>query len=161
MTFIRLRHAAVVVAVACGLSGAALAAAPGAGAMPALRTAAPAARGLLVTHVLVDCNGKGDVDPTSYVITCADGLDYLRSLSWTSWASTAHGTGRERINNCKPTCIKGTFHGYPVSVKLWRARSWPHHSGQKYYTRMTLRYTGKVPHGYHHTRVIHLFDFRP
>jgi hypothetical protein len=66
-------------------------------------------------------------------------------LSWTSWtANSGQGSGLDWINNCQPTCAAGTFHSYPVSLTVFRARPELH---RNVFTRMTVTYTGKLPPG--------------
>ena len=90
--------------------------------------------------------------PTRITIT-EDGYVYLAGprrsakrddpLSWTRWTATSgHGSGFEWINNCKPSCVSGTFHSYPVNLKAWRPRPLTH---RLVFTRMTVTYTGKLP----------------
>ncbi len=143
------RAAAAAAAIACGVGGAAIMAGPAQAG-----TAAPSA-----SHVvIVTCAGKGATKPTSFIITCADGYDYLKTLTWTSWGSTAGGSGKNEINNCIPACYKGKFHSYPVDVTLWRPKPWPHHSGKQYFSRMTLKYLKAIPKGFHRTRVVDLWS---
>jgi len=145
---IGLRGAALAAAVACGIGGTATAAMA---ALPAAQAAPAAGRVVLVT-----CAGKGATRPASYIITCADANDYLTGLSWSSWAALARGSGKEKINTCHPNCAEGKFKTYPVKVELWRPEAWKHHSGVRYFSRMTLTYTKAVPKGYHRTRVVDL-----
>jgi len=133
-------------AVAVSAAGLALAAAPAALAAPAA-TAKP---------VLVDCASHGDVKPKNFTLACADGNDFLAKLSWSHWAATASGTGTEEINTCQPSCVAGHVKKYGVTVALLRVRPRPHTS-QRYYTRMKLTYTGKVPKGFHRHRTIKLW----
>src|SRR6202035_4091104 len=96
-------------AVAAGVAALALA-----GGVPALAAARPAApRG----DVLVNCAGRAQVRPGGYVLTCADGNDYLAGLHWVSWSGgAAFGRGTEHVNDCIPNCAEGHFHAYPVLV---------------------------------------------
>ncbi len=134
---ISLRHRGGL-AVAAGVAALALA-----GGVPALAAARPAApRG----DVLVNCAGRAQVRPGGYVLTCADGNDYLAGLHWVSWSGgAAFGRGTEHVNDCIPNCAQGHFHAYPVLVTAWRAASRPGHAGQRYFGRLTEIYTGKRP----------------
>ena len=117
-------------AVAAGV--AALALAGGVPALAAARLAAP--RG----DVLVNCAGRAQVRPGGYVLTCADGNDYLAGLHWVSWSGgAAFGRGTEHVNDCIPNCAQGHFHAYPVLVTAWRAASRPGHAGQRYFGRVS------------------------
>ena len=143
MRLTRIRGTALAATVACGIAGTAMAAIPAAEATPA------AGRVVLVT-----CTGKGVTSPASYTIACADGNDYLTGLNWGSWGVPAKGSGKDKVNTCHPSCVAGKFRTYPVKVELWRPRAWRHHSGRRYFSRMTLTYTKAVPKGFHRTRVI-------
>lgn len=146
MTFLRWRRTVLAASVCGGIMASGLA---GAAAAQAARTAAGPV-------VLVTCAQKGTVRPARFIITCADANDFLKSLSWTRWGTAPGGTGRELINSCVPSCVAGHFHKFGVKVSLSRIRNWPHHAGKRYFTRMTLKYTGSVPRGFHRTRVVRL-----
>jgi len=96
--------------------------------------------------VIVNCAGRAQVRPSTYVLTCADGNDYLAGLRWVSWAGgAAFARGTEHVNDCIPNCAQGPFHAYPVLVTTWRAESRPGHAGQRYFSRLTEIYTGRRP----------------
>jgi len=129
---------------AIGLGALALAA--GAAGVPALASAARAGAAAARGVVLVNCVGRAQVRPGRYVLTCADGNDYLTGLRWVSWAGgAAFARGTEHVNDCVPSCAQGHFHAYPVLVTAWRAESRPGHAGQRYFSRLTEIYTGKRP----------------
>jgi hypothetical protein len=94
--------------------------------------------------VLLGCAGQGQVAPRRIVLTCADGNDVLRHMSWSVWSSTALGTGTEWISNCVPDCASGTFRHYRVLVNLWRAELLPG-SRDRHYTRLTTIFTHQRP----------------
>jgi hypothetical protein len=86
------------------------------------------------------------VRPASFTLACADGNSYLAHLSWSSWtANSARGTGTQMINDCRPYCAAGKFRGYPADVTFWRSEPVPNHPGQRYFSRVTLRYPGARP----------------
>lgn len=134
---ISLRHRGRL-AIAAGTGALALAA-----GLPALASARPAApRG----DVIVNCLGRPQVRPRSYVLACADGNDYLNGLRWVSWSGGAgFARGTEHVNNCVPDCAQGHFHAYPVLVTVWRARPRAGHPGQRYFSRLTEIYTAGRP----------------
>ena len=136
------------VAIAAGLAALALAA-----GLPALASAAPAApRG----EVVVSCTGRARVRPHSFVLTCADGNDYLAGLHWVSWrAGAAFGRGTEHVSTCVPDCARGHVRAYPVLVTLWRAVPRPRHARQAYLSRLTEIYTGPRPAYYRGGRKYH------
>jgi hypothetical protein len=121
-------------AVAGTVSGTALAAA-----------AAPAAKPV----VLVQCNGHGQVEPSSTEQPgCMLSSEYIPKLTWTSWTSSAFGTGTFAVNNCTPSssCGPSMYTKYPILIVLWKAAAWPKHAGRDYFTRMTIIFTGNGKH---------------
>jgi hypothetical protein len=102
--------------------------------------------------VVLNCLGKAEVRPSSFILACADGNDYLTGLSWTSWTPRlASGYGTQVVNDCLPYCAVGHFHSYPALVVLWGRAALRGNPGTLRYTKITLIYTGarpKVPGGY-------------
>ena len=94
--------------------------------------------------VVVNC-GQGQVRRAQYDIGCMASQEFLAGLRWTSWRSVAFGGGVLKVNDCTPSCAKGTYIKYPVLTVLWRARPWPAHAGRRYFSRLTLIFTGKRP----------------
>jgi hypothetical protein len=93
--------------------------------------------------VVVDCAVHGQTRPGQYTLACADGNAYLGGLRWASWgASAAFAEGVSSFDDCVPNCVTGHGHSFPVLVDLWRAEPRPGHPGQRYFTRLTLVYTG-------------------
>jgi hypothetical protein len=142
----RLARRLLTAAIAASALGGALAVAPAASAAPS--SSRP---------VLVNCQNKATVKPKQFIITCADGNDFLTGLAWSNWGVTASGKGTEEINTCNPNCAAGKFRKFGADVKLSRPKARPHHAGQRYFTRMTLTYTHKVPKGFHRHRTIDLW----
>ena len=98
--------------------------------------------------VLVNpCSGQGQVKPSTYDIGCMASQEFVSGLSWTSWKSTAFGSGTLKVNNCTPSCATGKYVKFPILVVLWRAQSWPHHAGRQYFSRLTWIFTGRRPSG--------------
>ena len=96
--------------------------------------------------VVVNCLGRPQTRPSSFVLTCADANDVLVHLHWVSWGSdAAFATGVEQINNCTPNCAEGKFINYPVLVNLWRPQPLPGHPGVRYFSRVTRVYTANRP----------------
>jgi hypothetical protein len=109
-------------------------------------SARPAAPASTQTVVLVNpCTGDGQVKPSTYDISCMPSQEFISGLSWTSWKSTAFGSGTLKVNNCNPSCAAGKYIKYPILAVLWRAQPWPHHSGRQYFSRLTWIFTGKRP----------------
>jgi hypothetical protein len=64
------------------------------------------------------------VRPTSIVIACGDGNQYLTGVHWSSWATAnAKGTGTLHYNDCTPNCAAGHFHTVRATVSLGKAAS--------------------------------------
>jgi hypothetical protein len=123
-----------------------------AGSLPAAAAASPAAARTVTSQVvIVNCRGTGHIRPSSFVLTCADGNDYLTGLHWSSWpvhasaGAAAFGWGTERVNDCTPSCAEGHLHSYPVLITLWRSEPRSGHAGQRRITRVTRIYTGQRP----------------
>jgi hypothetical protein len=95
--------------------------------------------------IVVNCLNKEQARPASFILTCADGGDYLTGLHWVNWGSEAFATGIEKVNNCTPNCAQGKFVSYPALVALWRPEPLPDHPGVRYFTKITRIYPGKRP----------------
>jgi hypothetical protein len=98
---------------------------------------------------LVNCNGSALVKPATYDVFCNPSQQLVSGLTWTSWKSTAYGSGTLKVNNCTPSCAAGKYVKYPILVVLWRAAPWPHHTGRQYFSRLTWIFTGKRPSSVH------------
>jgi hypothetical protein len=132
---VRLILASAVLAVAGTATGTALAAAP-----------PPAGSAQVV--LINNCTGKGVVKPAKYDLPgCMPSQEYLTGLKWVSWKAASYGSGKFAINNCIPTCANGKFIKYPILTVLWGAKPWPKHAGKRYFSRLTVIFTGKPPHG--------------
>jgi hypothetical protein len=120
----------------------------GAGQAPS--APAPSARSSpAVGAVLFDCLGHPLVEPATYVLTCADAGSVLARLVWTAWtARQAKATGVHELNDCTPNCAQGRFRDYPAVITLWRGEPVPGHPGERYFTRVTVRYTRPRPPAY-------------
>ena len=93
--------------------------------------------------VVVDCAVHAQTRPGQYILPCADGAAYLAGLNWVSWGSSAaFADGIGTFNDCVPACVGGHGHSFPVLVALWRPEPWPGHAGERYFTRLTIIYTG-------------------
>jgi hypothetical protein len=65
------------------------------------------------------------------------------SLLWSKWnKKKALGSGGNWLNDCKPSCAKGHFHGYAVTLKLTTPKTI---EGLRVFTRMAVTYTSNVP----------------
>ena len=78
-----------------------------------------------------------------------DGGLSVRSLNWSYWnTASAYGRGTRWANTCIPTCSAGNYWKSPASLTMWRVL-W--HNGQRYFTRMTMRWTTR--NGVRHKQV--------
>jgi len=99
--------------------------------------------------VWFDCAHHGQVEPSDYILTCADAGSVLEHLVWKSWtAQQAVATGVHELNSCTPSCAEGKFIDYPVVALLWRSEPVSGQPGEQYFTRITVRYTGPRPPAY-------------
>jgi len=93
--------------------------------------------------VVINCLGRPQVDPHSFVLACADANSALSSMSWTSWTpKLASSTGTLVQNDCIPYCAAGHFHKYPVLVVLWDPIRY---SGERRFADLTMIFTGARP----------------
>ncbi|MFF4350231.1 hypothetical protein [Streptomyces sp. NPDC001530] len=94
----------------------------------------------------MDCFSHGQIRPGDFLLACADGNNRLTALRWSSWGPTsAVARGRDVVNDCDPNCAAGTFHTFPVDVRLDRPEPWRDHPGQQRFTRLRLVYTDNRP----------------
>ncbi|MFH8430858.1 hypothetical protein [Streptomyces sp. NPDC018056] len=102
--------------------------------------------------VFVDCLWKPRTRPEAFILACGDGNSRLSSLRWTRWdGRAAVARGVNVVNDCKPYCAAGTFHSYPVVVRLDRAEPWKKHPRVQHFTQLTLVFPGARPAGYERT----------
>ncbi|UZJ33442.1 hypothetical protein [Streptomyces endophytica] len=95
---------------------------------------------------VVDCTEKPQVRPGTFMLACGDGNNVLTSLRWSRWQPrVAEAEGRDMVNDCRPYCAAGHFHGYRVHVRLDQPQRRPGHPGQWHYTRITLTYPADRP----------------
>ena len=110
-------------------------------ASPASSSARPAAP----AKVIVNCEGRKQVEPRQFVLACADGNAYLDELAWTSWTqSMGTAAGVFIVNDCNPFCAAGHFHSYPVLAVVWGSSRY---RGSQRYSELTIIFTGKRPQG--------------
>jgi hypothetical protein len=101
--------------------------------------AAPAAG----VPVVINCAGHAQTKPSEYIFACADAGAYISKMSWPNWGSAAaFGSGTYDIKVCVPSCAAGHVATFPALAALWRAEPLPTHAGTRYFTRMTLIFTG-------------------
>jgi hypothetical protein len=65
------------------------------------------------------------------------------SIHWSQWnKKKALGSGGNWLNDCKPYCAAGHFHGYPVTLKLTTPKVV---AGKHVFTKMIVTYTNTLP----------------
>jgi hypothetical protein len=93
--------------------------------------------------VVVACGMKEQIRPGAYILPCADANAYLSALHWSTWGSyTALASGTYTFNDCVPSCVAGHGHSFPALAVLWGVKPLPGHSGVRYFTRLTIIFTG-------------------
>jgi hypothetical protein len=143
-----MRTLTTAVALCCGASLAA-SAAPAFAATTATPASAHVSHQRYRNPVLVDCQNQSTVRPTALIIACGDGNSRLETLHWTRWGPNgARGEGVNVVNDCKPYCAAGTFHSYPVVVRLANTQPWKNRGQGAVFTQMTLTYPGERPSVY-------------
>jgi hypothetical protein len=109
--------------------------------------------------VLVDCLWQRTVRPIDFILACGDGNSRLTGLRWSEWSPNgATAVGVNVVNDCEPYCAAGTFHAYPVTVRLDGPEPWKEHPDVEHYTRMSLTYSGDRPEGYQRVMTDPLWD---
>src|ERR1700722_7909880 len=105
--------------------------------------AVAAAQGASSLPVLVNCTQHRQTRPGSYILACGDGNAYVAGLHWASWGqAAAFAAGTDTFRSCIPSCAAGHLHSFPVLATLWRVQPLPGHQGVRYFSRLTIIYTG-------------------
>ncbi|HET7018514.1 MAG TPA: hypothetical protein VFI65_31630 [Streptosporangiaceae bacterium] len=104
---------------------------------------APALQAAGSLPVVINCAEQGQTRPGKYILACGDANAYVTGLHWAAWqTAAAFAAGTDTFRVCIPTCTAGRLHSFPVLVTLWRVQALPGHKGVRYFTRMTIVYTG-------------------
>jgi hypothetical protein len=131
-----------------------------AGAAMGLASAAPTASHQVV---LVQCNGKGQVKPSStFQPGCMGSNQDITALKWSSWSSSGFATGTFGVNDCTPSskCGPSQFTKFPILAVLWRPAAWPGHAGRHFFSRLTVIFTGSGKHFPKGAKAVQTFDLR-
>ncbi|KUN09700.1 hypothetical protein AQI95_03820 [Streptomyces yokosukanensis] len=124
--------------LAAAMTTTAAASPPTAASTPAKASPAPT--------VLVDCYFHRNVRPEDFILACGDGNSRLIDLHWTEWGPDgAKAIGVNMVNDCKPYCAAGTFHAYPVVIRLNGQQKWHRHPSFQRFADISLTYTGGRP----------------
>ncbi|MEV6841561.1 hypothetical protein AB0N17_45235 [Streptomyces sp. NPDC051133] len=104
---------------------------------------------------MVDCLWHARIRPTYFVLACGDGNSRLSSLMWSHWGfRSAVAQGYSVVNDCKPYCALGTFHSYPVTIRLSGPKPLKDDAQHLHYTQLTISYEGyNRPEGFPQTLV--------
>jgi hypothetical protein len=143
----RMRVAVAILAgagiIAAGGGGAALASSGTPAKVQATASAqAPVAKA--PRYVVLNCSLQPVVEPSTFIIACADAGIRVQALHWTSWTpKLASGYGTFWENDCTPNCAEGHFHHYPSLETLWGSARVKGHPAERRYTELTVIFTGK------------------
>jgi hypothetical protein len=128
-------------------------------ASPPASAIAPPAHAGARQPVLVDCLWQRTVRPGDFILACGDGNSRLTGLHWSQWGPEgATAVGVNMVNDCKPYCAAGSFHAYPVTVRLDGPKPWKKHPGVEHFTRMSLTYEKDRPEGFQQVMTYPLWD---
>jgi len=84
------------------------------------------------------------VEPSSVVLTCADGGFVALELVWSDWGEArARATGIASVNLCRPSCAEGKRRRFPVELVAKRKRDCAY--GRPQYTRVTYTFPESSP----------------
>jgi hypothetical protein len=73
--------------------------------------------------LVLPCEANLAVEPSTYVVSCADVNSEFTDLHWTDWGDqTAYATGIARWNDCTPTCVDGHWRSKPATIWAWNPR---------------------------------------
>ncbi|KOV56181.1 hypothetical protein [Streptomyces sp. MMG1121] len=110
-------------------------------------------------HVLVDCFFHRNVRPNDFILACGDGNSRLTGLHWSAWGPyRAQAVGVNMVNDCKPYCAAGTFHAYPVVIRLSGEQPWKKHPSFQRYTQISLTYPDTRPDAFKQVMTYSLWD---
>ena len=134
------------VAVAIFASTGIIAAGAGGTALASPGTPATAStQAVTAKYVVLDCNSKPVMAPSTFTITCADAGIGVQDLHWTSWTpKLASGYGTFWENDCTPNCAAGHVHYYLFLEVLWGSATVKGHPADRRYTELTVIFTGKT-----------------
>jgi hypothetical protein len=93
--------------------------------------------------VVIACINTTQIRPGEYILPCGDGTAYLYHLNWSAWtSSSALASGIYSFDDCTPSCAGGHGHSFGVLAVFWDVQPWPGHAGVRYFTRLTIIFTG-------------------
>jgi hypothetical protein len=139
--FTRIRTAVVALCATAAIATAAAGTAAAATGHPARHHGPTATAASL--PVVINCTMGHQVKPSTYILACADAGALITKMHWATWASQASfGSGTFSYRVCIPNCAAGKTVTFPVLAALWRVKPLPGHRSVRYFTRLTLIFTG-------------------
>jgi hypothetical protein len=137
----RIRTAAVALCATAAIATAAAGTAAAATGQQA-RHQSPAATAASLP-VVVNCAMQNQVKPSLYILACGDAGAKIINMRWATWGGqAAFGSGTYSLRVCIPNCVNGKTVTFPILAALWRVKPLPGQSGVRYFTRLTLIFTG-------------------
>jgi hypothetical protein len=110
------------------------------------QAAAPATWFTVCTTPAVTCTGSNTaalLTKPSEISGSADGADYIKDLTWTSWGTaTATGTGTLEVDNCNPNCAEGGDTAYAAT--LTATHLVPYGDGKQAYSSIAISVPGDL-----------------
>jgi hypothetical protein len=74
-----------------------------------------------------------------------DSTYFMKRMHWARWGfDRARGHGRAAVNDCRPNCAEGSFHKFPVRVKL---RDAGRVCGSRFFREILIVYPDRHPKG--------------
>jgi hypothetical protein len=111
-------------------------------ATAACSPAAPVSPAGTPSVVMFNCGGQAQIRPGQYDVTCTVGVS-LAALRWATWGSSAAlASGSYAFDDCVPNCVGGHGHTVSALAVLWDVQPLPGHAAERYFTRLTIIYTG-------------------
>jgi hypothetical protein len=96
--------------------------------------------------LLISNCAKAKFKPINVIIACGDASLGAREMTWSSWTrKLALGTGTGQVNDCDPTCVKGTTKTGPMQLLLSHPRTCS--NGRRLFTKLRYTWTAGAPVG--------------
>lgn len=124
-------------------------------ALPAIRFALAAAVALAPAVAFSGCGAqevyvwdcqKALQRPETVPLWCGNSRITISHIRFSAWDDdSARALGRQEIQNCDPTCADGPMDVYPAQLDF--ARVVRCDDGKRYFSRVSLTYTGESPTG--------------
>ena len=107
--------------------------------------AVPATAAASRTYWAQGWSGSSPVYRAKTLQVSGDSTYFMRHMSWSRWGrDIARGHGKAAVDDCDPNCAEGTFHTYPVRVRLKNPKKV---CGHRFFTTIVIVYTDRHPAG--------------